>query len=189
MTDDTDFSEFLQRIRAGDDAAAQELVKRFEPVIRREVRLRLGGRLRRAFDSTDVSQSVLANFFVRAASGEFELDRPDQLAGLLMTMARNRLVSRARNEGRIMRDIRRLVIKPGVLDQVADRQPSPSELASRKELLDLLKTSLSYNELQIFDLRTAGLSWDEIARQLGGSGQARRMQLSRGIERLERHLA
>src|SRR5437870_2062766 len=105
MDDDADFMDFLRRIRAGDDAAAVELVRRFEPLIRREVRIRIGdGRLNRAFDSIDVSQSVLAYFFSRAANGEYELERPGQLARLLVTMARNRLTSRARTERRLVRD-------------------------------------------------------------------------------------
>ena len=95
MADDPGFTDFVRRIRAGDDAAAAELVQRFEPLIRREVRMRIGSnQLKRAFDSMDVSQSVLANFFARAARGQFELERPEQLAGLLVTMARNKLVSR-----------------------------------------------------------------------------------------------
>ena len=96
---DAGFADFVRRIRAGDDQAAEELVNRFESLIRREVRLRISGsQFDRAFDSRDVSQSVLANFFARAAIGQFELEHPDQLARLLVTMARNKLVSRVRSE-------------------------------------------------------------------------------------------
>ncbi len=96
MDNDPSFAEFVRRIRAGDDTAAEELVRRYEPLIRREVRLRIeDDRLNRAFDSIDVSQSVLASFFVRAAVGQYDLDRPDQLTRLLVAMARNKLASRA----------------------------------------------------------------------------------------------
>ena len=190
MDDDADFSDFLGRIRAGDDAAAVELVRRFEPLIRREVRIRIGdGRLNRAFDSIDVSQSVLAYFFSRAANGEYELERPGQLARLLLTMARNRLMSRARSERRLVRDVSRLTAESGVLDQVADAQPSPSEIVSRNEELALVKTSLTDAERQIFELRTVGFSWDAVAKKLGGSAPGRRMQLTRGLERIERQRA
>jgi RNA polymerase sigma-70 factor (ECF subfamily) len=189
MADDPGFADFVRRIRAGDDLAAEELVLRFEPLIRREVRLRIvDTRLNRAFDSLDVTQSVLANFFKRASTGEYELEHPDQLARLLVTMARNKLASRARQEKRHVRDVRRLTAEPGVLDQVASEQPTPSEVASRKDLLDHLRTSLTDEERQIFELRTQGLGWDEVATRLGGSGQARRMQLSRGIERFGKQL-
>jgi RNA polymerase sigma factor (sigma-70 family) len=189
MAQSPDFADFLWRIRAGDADAARELVRRFEPVIRREVRLRMGdGRLNRAFDSQDVSQSVLASFFTRAASGEYELDRPDQLGRLLMTMARNRMVSRTRRERRLVRDVRRVLAEPRVLDNLTDRNPSPSEIVERKEQLDRLKAALTANEKQILELRALGFTWDEIATKLGGSGQARRMQLSRGLARTEQLL-
>ncbi|HEX3727473.1 MAG TPA: sigma-70 family RNA polymerase sigma factor [Pirellulales bacterium] len=189
MPDIADFVEFLRRIRAGDDDAAKELVERFEPLIRREVRLRIGDdRLNRAFDSVDISQSVLASFFIRASTGEYELDQPEQLTRLLVTMARNRVKSRARRERRQVRDVRRLVVKPGVLDEIADGRPSPFQVVSRKEQLERVKSSLTAKELAIFELRSIGLSWSEVAERLGGSIQARRMQLSRGIERVESEL-
>jgi RNA polymerase sigma factor (sigma-70 family) len=189
MAEIPDFTDFLRRIRAGDNAAAIELVRRYEPLIRREIRMRIGDdRLNRAFDSADVSQSVFASFFSRAASGEYELEHPEQLARLLVSMARNRLVSRIRRERRLVRDMRRLAAEPNSLEGVTDGRPSPSALIVRQEELEFLKTALTDEEHQIFDLRKAGLSWDEVAAQLGGSGQARRMQLSRGLDRLERSL-
>ncbi len=42
MADDTTFEGFLTRVRAGDGEAAAELVRRDEPAIRLEARLRLG---------------------------------------------------------------------------------------------------------------------------------------------------
>ena len=39
MAEDNDFADFLLRIRAGDAVAAEELVRRYEPLIRRKVRL------------------------------------------------------------------------------------------------------------------------------------------------------
>jgi RNA polymerase sigma factor (sigma-70 family) len=190
MSDDRTFVDFVTRIRSGDDAAAEDLVRRYEPLIRREVRLRIeDDRLNRAFDSMDVCQSVLASFFVRAASGQYDLDNPEQLVKLLVAMARNKLASRARQERRQRRDVRRTVgDAPEALDYVADHQPSPSEILSRRELLERLRTSLTQEERQIAELRGQGLDWEQVAQRLGGSGPARRMQLSRGIERVGRQL-
>ena len=61
-------SELIRQVRNGDEAAAVELVRRYEPVIRRQIRVWLrmqDPRLRRVFDSMDVCQSVMASFFVR----------------------------------------------------------------------------------------------------------------------------
>src|SRR5262249_42724784 len=92
-----DFVDLIRRVRSGDAAAAAELWRSFEVPLRREVRLRLrNSRLRRLFDETDVCQSVMASFFLRATAGEYELDSPEQLQRLLSRMGRNKLVSQAR---------------------------------------------------------------------------------------------
>jgi len=186
----TTFPEFLRRIRCGDEQAAVELVRRYEPLIRREVRLGIiDRRLNRAFDSIDVCQSVLASFFVRAATGQYDLDSREDLVKLLMSMTRNKLASLARREHRLRRDARRVAeAQPEVLEQVMDNASSPSEIVLRRELVERMRAELSDDERQIADLRVEGLGWDEVARQLGGSAQARRMQLARGIERAAGHL-
>src|SRR5262245_28986230 len=95
------FTESMRRIRAGDEQAAAELVRQYEPLIRRAVRLRLEDqRLRRVFDSMDICQSVLASFFVRSAAGQYDLEQPEQLLNLLVRMARNKLASAARGQSR-----------------------------------------------------------------------------------------
>ncbi|MBV8676698.1 MAG: hypothetical protein JO355_05950 [Planctomycetaceae bacterium] len=66
------FAEFIRRIRAGDKRAAAELVERYEPVLRRVVRVRLRNpRLRRLIESVDICQSVFASFFVRTVLGQW----------------------------------------------------------------------------------------------------------------------
>jgi RNA polymerase sigma-70 factor (ECF subfamily) len=69
MSDADAFRDLITRVRNGDDQAATELVRRYEPTIRMAIRVRLDhSDLRRLLDSMDICQSVLANFFVRAAS-------------------------------------------------------------------------------------------------------------------------
>jgi RNA polymerase sigma factor (sigma-70 family) len=190
MSQAQSFADFLRRIRRGDDQAAEELVRRYEPLIRREVRLRIEDeRLNRAFDSMDVCQSVLASFFVRAATGEYDLEEPQHLVRLLVTMARNKLASKARMEHRQRRDNRRVASADSdALDELADQQPSPSEILSHRELLERMRSSLTDEEREIANLRGQGLAWEQVAERLGGSVQARRMQLTRGIERVGREL-
>src|SRR6516225_2449212 len=125
MSEQATFTDFVRRIRAGDEQAAAELVRQYEPLIRREIRLQLEDRrLCRIFDSMDVCQSVLASFFVRTAAGQYDLERPEQLLKLLVTMARNKLASAARGQYRQRRDSRRAAGSAEELDQVADEGPS-----------------------------------------------------------------
>jgi hypothetical protein len=67
MAEEPTFRELIRRVRAGEEQASAKLVRRYEPAIR--VRLR-GPHLRRLLDSMDAGQSVLLNFFVRAAAGQ-----------------------------------------------------------------------------------------------------------------------
>jgi hypothetical protein len=77
---DTGFSEFIRRVRGGDERAAVRLVERSGPAIRRAVRLRLRDpELQRLIESVDIGQSVFASFFVRTALGQYDLKSPDQL--------------------------------------------------------------------------------------------------------------
>jgi RNA polymerase sigma-70 factor (ECF subfamily) len=189
MSAPNDFQVLMAHVRAGDQAAAAELVHRYESLIRREVRLRLEDRrLARVFDSMDVCQSVLASFFVRAVAGQYDLHEPGQLVRLLVTMARNKLVSAARQQYRQRRDPRRLAGGAAGLEQVAEDSPTPSRVVAGKELLAKFLDRLSDDERRIVELRGQGLAWEEVARQLGGTAPARRMQLARAAERAARAL-
>ena len=71
MPTDSSFPDLMGRVRAGDDAAAAELVRRFEPVIRRTVRIRLRDpRLRRVLDSLDSKTDVLP--FCPSCAGSYQ---------------------------------------------------------------------------------------------------------------------
>jgi RNA polymerase sigma-70 factor (ECF subfamily) len=189
MGDDGNFDAAIRRIRAGDESAAAELVRRYEQLIRREVRLHLeDDRLRRLFDSMDVVQSVLASFFIRTAAGEYDLDSPEQLTALLVQMARNKLASSARAHYRGRRDVRRTQPEDEPLDWRPGDDDTPSERVANQELLDELRRRLTKEERQIAALRGEGRSWDEVAAELGGKSQSRRMQLARAVERAAREM-
>ncbi len=184
MSADIPFDELVRRVRAGDADAAADLVRRYEPFIRREVRFRLEDRrLKRLFDSADVCQSVLASFFVRAAAGQFDLDGPEQLGRLLIQMARNKVASAARAQSRLRRDHRRVAQSADALHVAAADDPTASRLLAGRELLERFRSLLSAEERQIADLRAEGLQWAEVAERLGGTAQARRVQLARAAER------
>jgi RNA polymerase sigma factor (sigma-70 family) len=189
MSEPNTFTEFVRRIRAGDEQAAVELVRQYEPLIRRAVRLRLEDRrLCRLFDSMDVCQSVLGSFFLRVAAGQYDLERPDQLLRLLVTMAKNKLASAARGQYRQRRDTRRAAGAAEPLEDVAAAAPSPWRLIAGQELLHSVQERLSAEERQLVELRGEGRAWADVASQLGGTPQARRMQLARALARVAREL-
>ena len=189
MSDDNAFVDLIGRLRVGDPRAAEELVRAYEPAIRMEVHCRLRDpRLRRAFDSMDVCQSVLASFFVRAAAGEYDLEQPDQLRKLLVGMARKKLFFQVRKQRAQRRDVRRL--EPINRDDAAAAatDPSPSRLCEAKDLLHSLQQRLTPEERQLAELRAQGREWPDIAAQVGGTPSGRRKQLTRAINRVAREL-
>ena len=168
--------------------AAEELVRGYEPIIRSWVRVwlrRLDTRLRRVFDSLDVCQSVLASFFLRTAAGEYDISSTVQLVKLLVSMARNKLISAARREHMQRRDVRRRTsLGETGLQDVADRHQTPVDELANRELLTRIYDRMSAEELEISKLRGGGAAWEEVASTLGGTAQSRRMQFSRAIERV-----
>jgi RNA polymerase sigma-70 factor (ECF subfamily) len=188
MSDDPSFRDLILRVRAADEGAAAELVRRYEPAIRRVARLRLGDpRLGRLLDSMDICQSVLASFFVRAALGQYDLDTPDKLLKLLAQMARNKLTNQVNHQRTARRDYRRA--QAGIdQEEVAAREASPSREATARELLEEARRRLSPEEWQLLERRQQGREWAQIAQELGGSPEALRMRLARATERVAREL-
>jgi len=180
------FRDLIRRVRTGDEAAAAELVQHYEPFIRRAVRVRMvDPRLKRLIDSMDICQSVLASFFVRAALGQYELNSPEELLRLLVTMARNKLNNAVARQRAERRDYRR---SQQAGDYVAAVDPTPSQVVASRELFEKFRESLSADELQLADLRADGKAWTDIAAQLGGTPEALRKRLARAIDRVAQQL-
>jgi RNA polymerase sigma-70 factor (ECF subfamily) len=191
MAESDSLGDLISRLRAGDPEAAAEVVRRYEPVIRSRLRVWLrmqDPRLRRLFDSVDVCQSVLASFFVRASSGQYDLEQPEQVLGLLVRMARHKLVNQVARQQAQRRDVRR-VEGTGLEDlQVAAPDPSPSEWCASQELLQEFRRRLSEEERALAERRSQGHDWATIAAELGGTPDGRRMQLTRALDRVAQEL-
>jgi DNA-directed RNA polymerase specialized sigma24 family protein len=183
------FHSFIAKVRGGDEDAARELVLHYEKVIRREVHMRLDDhRLLRFFDSMDISQSVLTSFFARASNGHFDLETPEQLVSLLLQMTRNKVAVQVRRQRASRRDSRLTDSRPVDELEVASPSPGPSELASDHDMFEVVRDRLGEEERRLADLRAEGWEWPEIAGRLGGTAQARRVQLARAVSRVARSL-
>lgn len=189
MSENEAFQSLIERVRAGDESAAAELVRRYEPMVRRAARVRLTDpRLGRVLDSMDICQSVMASFFVRAALGQYELNSPDQLLKLLATMARNKLANQAHAQRATRRDVRREQHGDDQAAAVADRGATPSRQIAARELLDAARARLSAEEIRLLERRQDGEPWDSIAAAEGGTPDALRKKLARAVERVAREI-
>jgi RNA polymerase sigma-70 factor (ECF subfamily) len=185
MPEDGAFRDLISRVRQGDEAAAAELVQRYEPAIRRAARVRLSdSRLRRAFDSMDICQSVFASFFIRAALGQYELDQPNRLLRLLVDMTYKKLANHTREERAAKRDYRRLRTAHNLDFPLADTQATPLQQVVAKELLQEFRKRLTAEERELADRRADGQDWAQIAARHGESSEALRKRLTRAVERI-----
>lgn len=177
----TEFDALVARVRQGEPGAAAELVRLYEPEIRREVRLRLtSAQLRRTLDSVDICQSVFGRFFVKAALGELDFDRPAHLLRLLCQMARNRVIDHHRRETVRTPEGQRVPLETAM---VADTE-TPSQVLQHTELLERISELMTESERQVSAMRRNGDSWNEIAEKVGGTAESVRKSLSRTIERI-----
>jgi RNA polymerase sigma-70 factor (ECF subfamily) len=180
-----EFHALIRRVRQGDQEAASQLVRDYESLVRREVRVRLADRrLWRVLDSMDVCQSVMASFFVRAAMGEYEVDDPRQMVKLLVGMTRNKVASTARRENTQKRDLKRTIEPDDDPLAIPAQQDTPSQLVANAELLARVRELLPQEDQRIAELRAQGYRWEEVAAQMGGTAQARRVQFARSMQKV-----
>jgi DNA-directed RNA polymerase specialized sigma24 family protein len=188
MLDASAIADLMTRVRSGDACAADVLFQHFGAQVRLEVRLRLRDpRLRRLVGDSDVCQSVWLSFFVRARLGEYDVADPRDLLRLLAQIARNKVATEARRHAAGRRDFRRSEGLGGA-EKIAARDASPSSVVASEDFLRAVRARLSEEERLIADLRALGKKWVEIAAELGGTADARRVQLQRAAGRVGREL-
>jgi RNA polymerase sigma-70 factor (ECF subfamily) len=189
MLENSTFQELMDRVRARDPEAAAELLRRYEPTIRRAIRVRLTDpALRRFLDSMDICQSVFGSFFVRAALGQYELEAPQQLVRLLIAMSRKKLVDQGRRQGAARRDYRRVKDVGLAVERLPSTDPGPVRRVAGQELLEQVRERLSEDERELAELRAEGRTWAQIAALRGESAQALRKRLARALARITNEL-
>ncbi|MEO1528127.1 MAG: ECF-type sigma factor, partial [Planctomycetota bacterium] len=147
-------------------------------------------RLRQWIDSTDVCQSVFNNLFLRLAMGQFDVDEPKKLLGLLATMATNKVVDWNRAQCSARRDQRKVAPLEEADQQAANAvaAETPSGHLSYLELLQQCQGLLDDEEKSLTHLRKSGKSWNEIADHLGGTPDGHRKRFQRCMDRVSQQL-
>src|ERR1700760_1718831 len=141
----SDIAGFLARIQAGDEAAARELLARYEAEVRLVVRRQLPRLLRSRFDSLDFLQSVWGSFFRRVRSGPAEFEDSRHLVAFLARAAKNKVIDEYRRAASRKQDTRRgdpLWTGGARPKEVAPDIDTPSELAEAREVFVRLRDLL-----------------------------------------------
>jgi RNA polymerase sigma factor (sigma-70 family) len=171
---------FLDRIRAGDELAARELLARYEAQVRLVVRRQLPRLLRSRFDSLDFLQSVWASFFLRLRAGPEKFEDPRYLVTFLAQVAKNKVVDQYRRAVSRKQDMQREEpLSAGGLpprELIAD-QDTASELAEANEAFGRLQDRLPADRREILGLKVEGFSSREIGERLGLSERTVRRAL------------
>ncbi len=182
------FIQLIDRLQKGDSSAANRLLEDYGPAIRRIARVRLNeSMLRRVEESMDVYQSVMANFLMRASSGQFDLETPGQLIALVSTMIRNRVVDKVRFYRTQKRDIQRNI---NLADAVppSGRGETASVMISRDELVSRFQALLSEEDRLLLHQRSQGRTWQELADQLDATPDQLRKRLARATMAISREV-
>jgi RNA polymerase sigma factor (sigma-70 family) len=189
MSEEQAFRDLVARLQAGDQSAAAELVRQYEPVIRCHLRVYLtDSRLRRLVDSVDICQSVLGAFFARMK--RLRLETSAEVQALLLKMARNKLLGLARKQNAAKRGGERQDReKAGEVEMIPAAEPSPSELLGRREQVDAIRNRLTAEENVLAAFWAEGTTYVEMAARLGGTPDALRMKLQRAFARVRNELA
>lgn len=168
------------------------MMRDYEPHVRRAIRIRMRNpALRKFLDSIDISQSVMSKFFGKLRAGEFQIDSPNELIGLLVRMAQNRVCDWVRHGQSAKMDYRREVsLSEATLVEVSQKRAGKHD-ASRvetEELMREVRTRLTPLERRLLDQRADDLCWKSIAEMEGRSAEAMRTQLRRSLRRVATEL-
>jgi RNA polymerase sigma factor (sigma-70 family) len=173
--------DLLGQLGRGEAEALGELFAAYAPYLRAVVRRQLSDRLRAKFDSADVVQSVWVQVLQQLGKDGLRVADEDHLRALLVTVARRRLITRARRHDR-------------GADQPADpewtviadpRPDRPSQAVQADDLWGRMLALLPPEHHDILHLKREGRPLAEIAARTGlHEGSVRRI-----LRKLSRELA
>jgi len=165
-----------ERFRAGDEAAFREVYARYRSIVNAALLARVAPQ-----DAPDLLQEV----FLAAWRSAATLRSPRRLGAWLLTIARNRAATHH------ARDVARTEPLPdepgGDLAAPSSNASSPTDGDGTEILAALRSLPKAYRETLAMRL-VEGMSGPEIARALGRSEGAVRVNLSRGMARLREAL-
>ena len=173
-----ELQEFFAIIQGDDEQALETMLQELDPFLRRVIRLRLhDGRLRRSVDTTDILQSLLEDFLRQPEAGERAETSSAELSAYLAAAVRHKVQTRLRKErrhaGSLPRDW-----------EPASPEPDVGQRVEVQDFAAAIRGRLDASTCLLFDLKAQGLTWQEIAAQVGGRADALRMRLTRTVAAL-----
>jgi RNA polymerase sigma factor (sigma-70 family) len=180
----------IAAIRAGDEVAVASFIRRYEPMLRRV--LRVTGVIRWAqsqLDSQDLVQSVFIEVIDAIRGQEVQFRDEAGVEGYLRTAGRNRLRDHIRRLKAARRDRRRTIAgTPEALGQVPAAAARPDQVAAAKEELARVEACTPPADLEVMRERADGTDWQQLAAARGLTPEALRKRIERIRQRLRETL-
>lgn len=162
----------LEKLTAGDAAAAEQVFCRYEPYLRMVVRRHLSPGLRAKFDSADIVQSVWADLVRGFRQAGWRFASATQLRAFLVRLTRDRFIDRFRQHRRAVE--REQPLAAGA--ELAGNSPRPSDVVRADELWQEMLDLCPAEHRDVLRLKREGLRSPEIAARTGlHEGSVRRI--------------
>lgn len=156
----------IGKLSSGDDAAAEEVFRAYEPYLRMVVRRMLPSNLRPKFDSIDVVQSVWADVITGFRKAGWQFSDAAHLKAFLVRATRNRFIDRVRQNRMAVE--KNQPLGPEQLESAATTaEPDPGDVLEADELWEKMLTLCAANHRPILELKRQGSSLAEIAAKTG----------------------
>jgi RNA polymerase sigma-70 factor (ECF subfamily) len=156
----------LERLCHGDEGAAEQVFREYEPYLRLVVRRMLPARLRAKFDSIDVVQSVWGDLLDGFRDAGWRFKDAAHLRAFLVTATKNRFLDRLRQHQTAL-DREKSIEEGRLQEQVLADDPRPSELVEADELWQEMLALCPPAHRNLLRLKREGRSLADIAAQAG----------------------
>ncbi len=167
-----ELDRFLAVLRNGDREEVGKLLGDLDPFLRRIIHLRLiDGRLRRVTDTADIFQSLLKDFMSQEHP---PVETSAGLCAYLAAAVHHKIQTRARKERRHAGSL------PEDWEPICPEPPADRQVEDQ-DFTQAIRARLSGGKRLLFDLKSQGLTWIEIAGRVGGQPDALRMRLNRAV--------
>jgi RNA polymerase sigma-70 factor (ECF subfamily) len=192
MAEDLSFDDLMDRLRAGDDAAARTIFERYGRRLIGLARTRLDALTRQKVDPEDVLQSVFRSFFLGHAGGQIDLTDWNSLWSMLVVITLRKCGRQIKYYHAARRDIGREVRPSADADdsspgwEAAGDDPTPAEAAMLAETVENLMRHLDARERQMVSLSLQGYTIREISAEVGRTERTVHRLLAQVRKRLER---
>jgi RNA polymerase sigma factor (sigma-70 family) len=181
-------AEFLARLRAHEEAAAEQFVEVYGPVILQSIgdRLpRLG--LSSVLDPEDIAQMVFRKFFAKL-SGQIELASERDLVQLLGKMTRDQIRDEWRHAHAQRRGSGQHPAELSHPEEILSSGHEPNHDIIEQEELEQIHQHMTQEEWDLTLAWIYGKPWEELAKEFGQSADALRMKLTRALHRVRHDL-